>query len=75
MRIMIIDDHLNRKTERRRTVGSMESKVSQTEDQNVSRVSPEHNTTLLLQLGEWEKILHFETSTNQKTHLVEVGRL
>ena len=50
MMAMIIDDHLNRKTERRRTIGSMESQVGQTEDQNVSRVSPEHNTTLLLQI-------------------------
>ena len=49
MMTVIIGDHLNGKTERRRTVGSMESQVGQTEDQNVSRVSPEHNTTLLLQ--------------------------
>ena len=50
MMTMIIDDHLNGKTKRRRTIGSMESQVSQTEDQNVSRVSPEHNTALLLQI-------------------------
>ena len=50
MMTVIIDDHLNRKTERRRTVGSMEGQVSQTEDQNVSRVPSEHNTALLLQI-------------------------
>ena len=50
MMTVIIDDHLNGKTERRRTIGSMESQVSQTEDQNVSRVPSEHNTALLLQI-------------------------
>ena len=71
MRIMIIDDHLNRKTERRRTVGSMESKVSQTEDQNVSRVSPEHNTALLLQIEELGKIFLTPLSLIRDKHRSE----
>ena len=56
--------------------------MSQTEDQNVSRVPPEHNTTLLLQIEEMRKKNIFEVafifqeiSTDQKTYLVEVGRL
>ena len=57
MMAMVIGDHLNGKTERRRTVVSMESQVGQTEDQNVSRVSPEHNTTLLLQIEKMGKYI------------------
>ena len=71
---VIIEDHLNRKTKRRRTVGSMESQVGQTEDQNISRVSPEHNTTLLLQIEEMGNTFLTPLSLSDK-HLVEVGRL
>ena len=74
MMTMIIDDHLNGKTKRRRTIGSMESQVSQTEDQNVSRVPPEHNTTLLLQIEEMGNTFLTPLSLSDK-HLVEVGRL
>ena len=66
MMAMIIGDHLNGKTERRRTVVSMESQVGQTEDQNVSRVSPEHNTTLLLQIERVGKIFLTPLSLKDK---------